>query len=619
MTSNRKQPVVSSQDYLGTSTIENLPNAILPQSPTTLAQQNEALALKQDKLTPSSGTEITDNVIKVALATAGSDYNSLQVSGTGYTSLDGSYTRLNYNAYLEHAGTNLDLLYGGDFSTYYKDNGGGVWSFIAKREQDGVEDGDDSFEYWLCCLVTTDPTTVTTTVTSFIPNYQAVDYKNLTNSNELDGTNFVPASGVFLGTDVVYAAGSTPAGLLFDNGKLAIDFAQSISESASTKVFPASVVKTYIDEQVSSAKDSSNNTFSNTAAQITGNPSNVQSLGEALAGEIDTLDNRVSNTETINSSQGTNILAHSSALGIANGGTNMGEFTSLHAPDNSDLKTVIESVCNEIDTVNGELHDKLGVAEGVSGLGLLDTTVITDNSNVKQAIEQLGSATQLLQSGSGAFWSAATYHHHADISALPAGWGDGSTDVGAFVVDETGSNMAISAMNTGDTILVIDGGVESGKYVVNANQSTSRSVDADSDEEFTTNKTIVIANGGSHAGATYAYTGPDNPAVGTDVITFEFKAPSVTGDYTITETKLVTALASKINDKTNKYVETVTTDAQGFAVVTHNLGTEDFIAQARSTTAVGETLPSIEFSDFTSTTVKVGGQLNTSYKVTLVG
>lgn len=69
----------------------------------------------------------------------------------------------------------------------------------------------------------------------------------------------------------------------------------------------------------------------------------------------------------------------------------------------------------------------------------------------------------------------------------------------------------------------------------------------------------------------------------------------------------------------DKYVEVVTTDATGYVTVTHNLGDAEFIAQAWSTAGVGETVPSIEFSNATGSTVVVGGAVSTEYKIILIG
>lgn len=171
-------------------------------------------------------------------------------------------------------------------------------------------------------------------------------------------------------------------------------------------------------------------------------------------------------------------------------------------------------------------------------------------------------------------------------------------------------------METGDRVLVVGGGIDSGIFIVNADDSVSRSIDADADTDFTTNKTVNIISGGSHAGATYAYTGSESPSVGSDVLVFEFKQGTNIGDGVITEGKLTVPLAGKINAKSDKSVVAVTTDASGYATVTHTLGSDKFIAQAWE---AGEVVPSAEFTGRTVNTVVLGGVPLTEYEVILIG
>lgn len=619
MATDRSQPVVVTQDFGNAQRIKNLPNAVDNQEPVTLAQLVAQLLLKQDVVSGGAGIILDGNAIEVDLATAGSDYSSFTLTNTDHASLNGTYTRLNYRAYLEYAGTNLDLNYGGDFNVYYKDNGSGVWAICARREIDGSAATSDSGT-WMAVLVTIDPTTVSSTVSSFVPDYQAVDSDTVANADVLDESGHrSPAEGYVL-NDLVYGTGSTPAGLKFDNNKLALDFANTTGDASSTKVFPSSVVKTYIDEQVSDAKDLSNHPFSNTIAQIAGNPTNAQSAFEALAAENDTQDSQISAIQTVNTTQTSQITAVASAVGVALGSSNLGAMTTSWLTDNSDVKTLLDEIAMYAEDVHDDLYGHLGILEADVGLGAMTSTIFTDDGSVKTMMEEAGAAIESLQVGAGAFWTAVNYHHHTENTALPAGWGDGSTDVGSFVVDPNGSNLAVSAMSTGSRILVItDGGaVDAGIYVVNADDSVSRSADADADADFTTNKTVNIINGGSHAGATYAYTGSDNPVVGTDALTFEFKQGTNVGDNTITEAKLAPALADKINDKSDKYVETVTTDGSGYVTVTHDLGTADFIAQVWTTTGTVEVVAA-EISDPTVNSVVIGGVPSTTYKVVLIG
>ena len=110
----------------------------------------------------------------------------------------------------------------------------------------------------------------------------------------------------------------------------------------------------------------------------------------------------------------------------------------------------------------------------------------------------------------------------------------------------------------------------------------------------------------------------DNPTLDTDALPFEFKQGTNVGDNTVTEAKLAPALADKINDKSDKFVDTVTTDVSGYVTVTHDLGTADFIAQVWTTTGTVEVVTA-EISDPTVNSVVIGGVPSTTYKVILIG
>ena len=109
---------------------------------------------------------------------------------------------------------------------------------------------------------------------------------------------------------------------------------------------------------------------------------------------------------------------------------------------------------------------------------------------------------------------------------------------------------------------------------------------------------------------------PARTAVDTDPLLFEFKAPSVTGDGTITEQKLSTVLITKVNAKSDVDVIVVTTDTSGYATVTHSLGSAKFIAQAWEG---DEVIPSAEFTGRTVNSVVLGGVPLTEYEVILIG
>ncbi|CAM0046712.1 hypothetical protein VPHD485_0013 [Vibrio phage D485] len=610
-------------DFSGASKIFNLPNADTAGAPLPKSQIEALLAEKQDNTSAGSGISFDGTEINVDLATAGSDFSGFSLTETDHTSLNGTYTRLNYRAYLDYSGTNLDLTYGGDFNVYYKDNGAGVWAIVARREIDGSAGTSDSGT-WMAALTTIDPTSITTDVTSFIPDYQAVDSDTCANADVQDEAGFrSPAEGYVLVT-LSYGTGSTPAGLKFDNNKLALDFANAIADAASTKVFPSSIIKTYIDEQISDAKDLANHPFSNAIAQIAGNPLNAQSAFEKLAAENDAQDTLISGIQTVNTTQTSHISATAQAVGVALGQTTMGTFTNDILTDNSDLKTVLEAAAGEIDEVHSQLNGHLGITDIDTGMGTMVSTIYTDDGDAKTLFEEAGSAIESLQVGAGAFWAAVDYHHHEDSHALPAGFGDGSTDVGTLVIDPTGSNLTVAELETGDRILVIGDGTDpvTGIYVVNADNSTQRATDAQASGDFTTNKTVNIINGGSHAGATYAYVGASDPTLGSDPLPFEFKQGTNVGDTTITEAKLSIVLAQKVNDKTDKETATFdinTSDGNGgfTETIAHTLG-EDYIAQVADA-ATGEVRTNFEVVKSDNQVVVNSNISVTGLKIVIIG
>ena len=103
----------------------------------------------------------------------------------------------------------------------------------------------------------------------------------------------------------------------------------------------------------------------------------------------------------------------------------------------------------------------------------------------------------------------------------------------------------------------------------------SRSSDAINSTQFTSNKTVTILNGDVNAGSTFAYNGSTEPTIGTDSIEFVLKSSSVIGNGSISESKLDSALGSKINNKVDKYSETIVCDGTNPTQVVHGLNTTD--------------------------------------------
>ncbi len=528
------------------------------------------LSNKQGNLVEGDAISVTGDTVSISLGLSGTDYSGLTLSGLAESSLNGAYVRASYFGHFDDAGTALDFTYNaGNFDVYYKDNGGGVWAFLAKRSHDGTSDTGQ----WRVNLITTDPTTITADVTDLVPDYTAVDGNVPTYSGEVsDSGRRVPASA---DSNVAYASGSASYLKIDSNGDLAADVVTEIADVATGKLLDASTTKTYLDSEVATAKVAGNNSFTNAVAGLTGNPSNVQSAIESVASEVDTAETNISNIQTVNTTQGNNINAHSSALGIANGATDLGTFTNPALTDGASLKTVLEGFADAELTEHQNVTTSLGTSVGDTNFGSMVSNIYTDSSDAKALLEEAGSAIESLQVGQGAFWQAADYHHHDDSSDLPSTWGDGVTSQGSVVIDANGSNLSVAEMGTGDRILVIGGTVENGIYVVNADDSTSRAADADASTDFTVNKTVNIVNGGSHAGATYAYTGEDNPDLGTDNLPFTFKQSSNVADGSVTTTKLSTEVNATIEAKCGKHAETADIPATGYLTITHNLNSLD--------------------------------------------
>ena len=551
-------------DFGGVHQIKNIPSGINGGDAVNKSQLDARLALKQNNVSGGSGIDIDGSIISVDLATAGSDYSSLVVGGTGYTSLNGTYARLPYQAYLDYVGTDLDLTFGGDYNVYYKDNGSGVWAIVARREIDGQEETSDG-GVWMSVLTTFDPTTVTSTVNSFIPNYQAVSYDSVSNSDAQDENGFVsPSEGSYAFATTAYAAGSTPAGLLFDNSKLALDFANTVNSAASTKVFPSSVIKTYLDEQIIEAKDLSNHPFSNTIAQITGSPNNAQSMGEALAGEIDTLDGQVSALQTKDITHDAYIADNTSALGINQGEdvmpTPIGAAVSFTG-SGGNVAGYIQTLGDSIGNVYSNIGNLLGLGQFDADFGT-GFVILPNDADAKALFQATEAELQQIALGLGQYWSPVEAYSGTNITIS-----NPSTDEFGGAVVSQGDRVLLTGQTASS---------QNGIYIFDTTSTEMvRASDADADAEFTPNKTVQVLDSSEEgiSGATFAYTGIDSPTVGTNVLPFALKSKGVVGDNSITESKLGVVLAAKLNAKGNRYEDTgISVVADTPFVINHDLG-----------------------------------------------
>lgn len=569
----------SNLDFKGTSKNINLTAGTENGDSVEYGQFQTALGDKQDNHIGGQGISTSGAIINVDLATSGSDYGSLIISGANYSSLNGTYTKLDYSAKLEYIGTDLDLTYGDteiDWNGYYKDNGAGVWAVVFKRDNDTSEATNPEAGTWLAVLTTTDPTSLSytgagsATVASYIPDYQAVNYDFLTSSNESSGDGkFSPSS---TDSNVDYPIGSTPAGLIFSNDKLAIDFAQTTGTASSTKVFPSSVVLTEIQEAEARAKDSSNNTFSNAQAGITGNPSNVQSAIEGNATEINTLGTQITALQIVDISHGAHIADNTSALGITQGDDTLPTITGggIAFVTGTNASARFQSVADSILGIYQNNGLILGLSAFETNFGD-DFIILPNDSALKPILQAIEAELQQLAQGLGQFWA------------------DGVEVVALSNIDEASAPATIEGvtLTSGDRVLLSaqTSALENGIYVFNgAGSAMTRATDADANAEFTPNKTIQDLA----TGDTWAYTGDDEPTVGTDSLTFEVKSRAVVADGTIGEVKLTSTLANKINAKVDKYNETINLVSGTEYIVSHNLNTEYPLIQAIGSTGYVE-------------------------------
>jgi len=557
------------------------------------AQFNAAIDAKQTNLTAGNGLDLTGETLSVDLATAGSDYDTLSISNAPFSSLIGDYAKLAYSAQVVQAGQagQLDLVYGDtdvDWNIYYKYNGSSVWAVCVKNDDDGSQGTDPNAGAWMVVLTTTDPSTFTytgsgtSTATAFVPNYFAVDFFPATFSNESSGDGkFSPSSTA---STVSYPTGATPAGLLFDAGKLAIDFAQSTGAASSTKVFPSSIIKTYVDEQVLTAKDLSNHPFNNAVAQITGNPTNAQSAFEDLASEIDSVESSVSSANTVNAEQASFITAHSTALGISNGDTTFGDFTNNDLTDSANLKVVLEDLA-DINTNNDtSLASAIGIALGATDLGVLTTSIVPDNSNVKAALEALGSDLESVELATRKPLGLIEYFHNANVAtggvALTAGQiaGTESFDT-ALVGSGSGETFDLTSATAPVTILVSYGkdvgSVDAGVYVRdNTTGFISRAPEYDETGEIPANGYWQIINEltGSLAYAFFSVQNSTDPVIGVDPIKIGADSLQGVGNGTVTLPKLGSDVIAELDAKNVKVSAQYTIVANTPLTITHSLG-----------------------------------------------
>ena len=153
----------------------------------------------------------------------------------------------------------------------------------------------------------------------------------------------------------------------FVNDELAIDFASNIDDHSTTKPYKSETVKSYIDEQITAAKNLSNHPFDNSTANISNNPTNANSAIEGNASEIDNLGGSISALQTKDTTHDSYIGDNTSALGIDQGDDSI---TGIPFPaaaflgGASNVKDLFTGVGNSFQTSYSSLGTIMGVERG---------------------------------------------------------------------------------------------------------------------------------------------------------------------------------------------------------------------------------------------------------------
>ena len=496
------------------------------------------------------------------------------------------YTLATYKGSLSYSGTSLDLDVGGTYNVYHKYNGSGVWAVVMKRDTDNIHNNGSTGEgngQWLAVLTTTDPTNISADYNNFIPNYQSVDYDMITSSSEQDdnGNGTVSSSS----SQVAYASGNTPAGLIFQNDKLAIDFAPNLAAAASTNTLPASVVATAISEAEARASQAQNTTFSNAVAQLPNNPNNTQSALEASKVAIDAVSTTVSANQATASTEYGHIDDLQAALG-----TTSDDMGSIHSTLTSDVSA--RANIAELAVLVKALRDDavatvgVGMGSGIATAG--DNVTATD---VEGAISDLDVALGLVQGDLTSRIPAVDQYHNAVQYPLTSDQLAGVTPVDAAQYDQvdlvSGTSISWSTDMSGfvtDVRILVDfgsvGDVHAGIY--DRDHTTgllTRSEYFNEASEIQKNAIFQVRYGGAIAGAEFMVVTPDEPSVGSDPIGFENISAVIIGQGTIAKDRLRPELQTELDDKNVKVIveDTVGSGVADLSagvgkVISHTLG-----------------------------------------------
>ncbi len=569
MASNGIKKVGTNLDFSTGAKLKNLTAATENGEAVEFAQLNAALAAKQNGVAGGQGISLDGATINVDLTEGGTDYASITVSGGFVSSLDGVYTRATtrgYNSTTSLASTDLDYRHNtGDFAWFYKDNGGGVYAMLIANSSDGTLGFSAP---WYAYLVSVDPSTLSADQDNL---YSGAGYDYLASSSESDENSALVPDDT--SPYVAYSVGSGASYLKFSSSELQCDVVTDVANVGTGKLIDSNTVKTYIDEQDVVSRTASSNTFVNTVAQLSGNPSNVQSAIEAVSSEINTIDAQVVVLQNTDATHTNKITSHSSVLGVSDLDNDFGSWAApgvdYIGATNLTSRSAIQGLGDSISAVYVAQATLTGLSAGDTDFGD-GFIILSNNADAKTLFQEIETELQNLSQGVGQFWSPVDGHADSNIN------------VSSPASDDFEGHIA----SNGDRVLLKGQTIQSenGIYVFNGTGSAmTRSTDADLSEEFSQNKTVQVLNSteAGISGAVFAYTGGDDPTLGSDNLTFVLKSQGVVGSGSVTDDKLSASLSTEIDNKTDKHAEDVTLVADTPLTIVHNLNTTDVIVQVK--------------------------------------
>jgi len=586
--------------------LKNLPQADTAGEAVEYAQLNSALSLKQNSMAGGSGIELDGVSIKVNLSENGTDYSQLTVSGSPVSQLNGVYTRAPFRGHASNVGLALDWTHNaGDYAMYHKDNGGGVYAVIVSRDQDGDSSTWSSIQQWMAVLTSVNPATLSDNLDNFVPNYSAAGYHVLGYGDDMDEAGaLVPSdSSPF----VDYSTGSGSSYLKFNSDELQADVVTSMASAATGKLVDSNTIKTYVIEQAAISRTAANNTFSNATAALDNNPSNVQSAIEEAAAAIQANDSDIADLEAADITHVNRISASESVLGVtpldAHLGSWAGDSATVFANDIT-VKAALNTVAATFVANTANVGQVLGLTAGDTDFGT-GFIILSNDAPAKTLFQEIEVELQNLSQGVGQFWSPVEAKSEVNVLlAAP------STDEFGGVQVAQGERVLVAAQ--------LDA-TENGIYIFDTTATPMvRATDADLDTEFSLNKTVQVlaSDEDGVSGATFAYTGVDDPELGVASITFAMKAQGVIGDSSVTSAKLSDAMNAEIDAKSDKYSETITLVAGVSQQITHGLDSQDVIVQVRDTNG---NVTDVEVDITDSSFVTINSLYSGDYRIVVIG